>query len=389
MRFTRGMASLTRSLMTAAALAALPLSAARHLLFVGSYTGPKSEGIHAFRYDDATGTAEPLGLVAKSTNPSFLAIHPNGRFLYAVNETDQWQGKPGGYVTAFAIEPESGRLQELNQQSSMGGSPCHLSVDPTGRHLLVANYGGGSVVSLPIQPDGRLRPHSFHSKHTGGSVDPARQKEPHAHSVTLSPDNRFAYVADLGTDRIHAYVFDPAKGITAPKPRIDGRVAPGSGPRHFAFSPDGRHAYVINEMLCTVTAFGYEPATGRLSEVGTVPTVSPGTDRKGLSTAEVRVHPTGKFVYGSNRGHDSIAVFSRDPAAGALKPVEVHKIGGQTPRNFTIDPSGDFLLAAGQGSHDIRVFRIDAATGKLQATGERWKVGSPVCLRFLPLDKAP
>lgn len=386
MRFTRGMASLTRSLMTAAALAALPLSAARHLLFVGSYTGPKSEGIHAFRYDDATGTAEPLGLAAKSTNPSFLAIHPDGRFLYAVNETDQWQGKPGGYVTAFAIDKTSGRLMELNQQSSMGGAPCHLSVDPTGHHVLVANYGGGSVVSLPIQPDGRLAAHSFHSKHTGGSVDPARQKEPHAHSVNLSPDNRFAFVADLGTDRIHAYVFDPAKGITAPKPRIDTRLTPGSGPRHFSFSPDGRHGYVINEMLCTVTAFAYERTTGRLSEVGTVPTVSPGTDRKGLSTAEVRVHPTGKFVYGSNRGHDSIAVFSRDAASGALKPVEVHKIGGETPRNFTIDPSGDFLLAAGQNSHDIRVFRIDPSTGKLNATGQRWKVGSPVCLRFVPLE---
>jgi len=379
------MASLSHTLMTATALATLSLSAAQHLLYVGTYTGPKSEGIYAFRYDDATGKAVPLGLAAKSTNPSFLAIHPNGRFLYAVNETEQWQGKPGGFVTAFAIDPATGKLRELNQQSSMGGSPCHLSVDSTGHQVLVANYGGGSLASLPIQPDGGLGVHGFFSQHTGGSVNPARQKEPHAHSVTLSPDNRFAFVADLGTDRIHAYTFDPARGLTAAKPKLDTRLTPGSGPRHFSFSPDGQHAYGINEMLCTVTAFRYEAATGRLSEVGSVPTVPTGTDMTGVSTAEVRVHPSGKFVFGSNRGHDSIAVFARDAASGKLTPVEVRKIGGQTPRNFNIDPSGRFLLAAGQNSHDIRSFRIDPTSGKLTPTDQRWEVGSPVCLRFVPL----
>jgi 6-phosphogluconolactonase len=203
--------------------------------------------------------------------------------------------------------------------------------------------------------------------------------------VNLSPDQRFAFVADLGTDRLHAYSFDPAKGITAPRPRNDARLSPGSGPRHFAFSPDGKHAYVINEMRCTVTAFRYDGITGRLNEVGTVPTVPAGTDMKGVSTAEVRVHPSGKFVFGSNRGHDSIAVFARDAASGSLTPVEVRKIGGKTPRNFTIDPSGNFLLAAGQSSNDIRSFRIDPDTGKLKPTNERWEVGSPVCLRFVPL----
>lgn len=379
------MASLTRTLMTAAALASLPLPAAPHLLYVGTYTGPKSEGIYAFRYDDATGAAQPLGLAAKSVNPSFLAIHPNGRFLYAVNETDQWQGKPGGSVTAFAIDPASGRLRELNQQSTMGGSPCHLSVDASGHQVLVANYGSGSVLSLPIQPDGALGKHTFLSQHTGGSVNPARQKEPHAHSVTLSPDNRFAFVADLGTDRIHTYLFDSAKGLTAAKPHLDARLSPGSGPRHFAFSPDGHHAYVINEMTCTVTGFRYEPATGRLSEVGSVSTVPAGTDMNGVSTAEVRVHPSGRWVFGSNRGHDSIAVFARDTTSGVLTPVEVRKTGGQTPRNFNLDPSGHFLLAAGQNSHDIRSFRIDPKTGKLTPTEHRWEVGSPVCLRFVPI----
>lgn len=379
------MASLSHSLMTATALATLPLSAAQHLLYVGTYTGPKSEGIYAFRYDEATGKAVSLGLAAKSSNPSFLAIHPNGRFLYAVNETEQWQGKPGGFVTAFAIDTATGKLRELNQQSTMGGSPCHLSVDPTGHQVLVANYGGGSVASLPIQADGGLGAHNFFSQHTGGSVNPARQKEPHAHSVNLSPDHRFAFVADLGTDRIHAYAFDPARGLTAAQPTLDTRLTPGSGPRHFSFSPDGHHAYVINEMTCTVTAFRYEAASGRLSEVGSVPTVPAGTDMNGVSTAEVRVHPSGKFVFGSNRGHDSIAVFARDTASGKLTPVEVHKIGGQTPRNFTLDPSGRFLLAAGQNSHDIRSFKIDPKSGKLTSTDQRWEVGSPVCLRFVPL----
>jgi 6-phosphogluconolactonase len=241
------------------------------------------------------------------------------------------------------------------------------------------------VASLPIQPDGGLGVHGFFSQHTGGSVNPARQKEPHAHSVTLSPDNRFAFVADLGTDRIHAYAFDPARGLTAATPKLDTRLTPGSGPRHFSFSPDGQHAYGINEMLCTVTAFRYEAATGRLSEVGSVSTVPTGTDMTGVSTAEVRVHPSGKFVFGSNRGHDSIAVFARDAASGKLTPVEVRKIGGQTPRNFNIDPSGRFLLAAGQNSHDIRSFRIDPTSGKLTPTDQRWEVGSPVCLRFVPL----
>ncbi|MEY3534488.1 MAG: 6-phosphogluconolactonase [Verrucomicrobiota bacterium] len=379
------MASLTHTLMTAAALAALPLSAAKHLLYVGTYTGPKSEGIYAFRYDDRNGTAEPLGLAAKSANPSFLAIHPNGRFLYAVNETDQWQGKPGGSVSAFAIDTATGKLRELSQQSTLGGSPCHLSVDASGHHVLVANYGGGSVLSLPIQPDGGLAQHTFFAQHTGSSVNSARQKEPHAHSVNLSPNNRFAYVADLGTDRIHHYTFDPAKGLTAATPNLDTRLSPGSGPRHFSFSPDGHHAYVINEMTCTVTGFRYEPATGKLSEVGSVSTVPAGTDMNGVSTAEVRVHPSGKFVFGSNRGHDSIAVFARDTKSGKLTPVEVRKMGGQTPRNFTIDPSGKFLLAAGQSSNDIHSFRIDAKTGQLTPTEQRWEVGSPVCLRFVPL----
>jgi 6-phosphogluconolactonase len=254
-------------------------------------------------------------------------------------------------------------------------------VDATGNHVMVANYGGGSVLSLPIQPDGGLTRHTFLSQHTGGSRNPARQKDPHAHSVNLSPDNRFAYVADLGTDRIHAYVFESARGLTAAKPHLDTRLMPGSGPRHFTFSPDGHHAYVINEMTLKVNAFRVDAASGALAEVQSLSTLPKGTDPVG-STAEVVAHPSGKFLYGSNRGHDSIVVYAIDGATGQLTWVENEPIRGKTPRNFAIDPSGKWLLAAGQDSHGVSLFSIDQSTGKLSFTGRTVPVPAPVCITF-------
>lgn len=363
----------------------LSATAAGHLLYVGTYTGAKSQGIYAFRFDDKTGETVPLGLAAKSENPSFLAIHPTGKFLYAANEIDRWQGKSGGSVTAFSIHPEDGHLQELSQQGTLGESPCHLSTDAKGRQLFVANYGGGSVVSLPILKDGSVGPHTAYFKHSGSSINSARQKQPHAHSINPSPDGRFVWAADLGTDRINAYSFHATRGLTASLPLQDATLSPGSGPRHLAFSPDGRHAYVINEMLSTITTFRYDAKVGKMTDVGTVSTLPPGTRGASTSTAEIRVHSSGKFVYGSNRGHDSIAVFSRDTLSGNLTPVEITKTGGENPRNFNIDPSGRFLFAAGQSSDDIRQFQIDAATGRLTSTGRILHVGSPVCLRFVPL----
>lgn len=380
------MNSLTAAV-AATALASLPLSAAKHLLYVGTYTGPKSEGIYAYRFDDVTGATDPLGLAAKTENPTFLAIHPNGRFLYAANETGTWKGKDGGYVTAYAIDAASGMLRELGQQSTVGGGPCHLSTDPAGRQLLVANYGGGSAVSFPIRADGSVGPHGFFAQHRGSSVNQSRQAEPHAHSIHLGPDGKHAWVADLGTDSLHAYAFDPAKGLTGVLPNSDVPLAPGSGPRHLAFSPDGRHAYVINELLSTLSAFAYDGKKGRMRLIETVSTLPAGHDGKDTTTAEVRVHPSGRFVYGSNRGHDSIAVFRRDATSGRLTQVAVTKTGGKTPRNFNFDPTGKFLFAAGQNSHDLIQFRIDAQTGGLTATGLRLEVGSPVCLRFAPLPK--
>jgi 6-phosphogluconolactonase len=369
--------------MTGLTLASTAL-ADRFIVYVGTYTGPKSEGIYAFRFDNNSGAVEPLGLVAKTVNPTFLALHPGGKFLYAANEVGKWGEKPGGFVTAFSIDAKTGKLAELNQQSAVGDGPCHLVVDDMGRNVLVANYGGGSVAALPLNDDGSLKPHSAFVQHTGSSVNPGRQKEPHAHSVNLTPDNRYAVVADLGTDKLHIYDFDAGSGSLKAHPSLDVTLPPGSGPRHFAFSPDGRRAYVINELLQTLTSLTYDPDSGKLAIVDAISTLPGAKPVPGNSTAEVRVHPNGKFIYGSNRGHDSIVVFAVD-AQGKLKVVEHEPTQGKTPRNFNLDPSGRFLWAGNQGTGTITLFRVDAATGELTPTGQKLEAGSPVCIRFQPV----
>jgi len=350
-------------------------------VFVGTYTGGSSEGIYAFGFDNQSGEVTGKILAAKSENPSFLVPSPNGRFLYAVNETDRWKGAPGGYLTAFSIGRADGSLQELNQQSAGGGAPCHLTIDASGRCVLAANYTGGSTVVLPVDPDGSLRPRSALIQHRGSSVDASRQKEPHAHSVNLSPDGRHAYVADLGTDRIYIHRFDPVAGTLTPAVPDSVALAPGSGPRHFAFAPDGRRAFVINEILSTLTGFTADRKTGALAEVDTVTTL-PGGPVAGNSTAQVCVHPKGRFVYGSNRGDDSIVVYAVGKD-GRMTFVERVPTGGKTPRNFNLDPSGRFLWAANQSSDSISIFRVDGRTGRLTSHGKPVTVGSPVCVVFV------
>lgn len=369
-------------LLVAAALPAGGALAERYLVYVGTYTGPKSQGIHAFRLDAASGVVEELGLVAETPNPTFLAVHPNGRFLYVANEVGQFDGKPGGGVTGYTIDLASGRLREINRASSVGGGPCHLVVDRTGSQVLVANYGGGSVASLPIDASGRLGAASAFIQHTGSSVNASRQKEPHAHSINVSPDNRFAVAADLGTDRLYVYPFDAKTGLAKEPLASSPRQAPGSGPRHFAFHPDGRHAFAINELLSTITAFRYEARDGRLVPVQTVATLPDGFQGSS-TTAEVVVHPGGKFVYGSNRGHDSLAIFAFDAGSGRLSLVGHEPTGGRTPRNFNFDPSGQTLWAANQSTDNLVLFSVDAATGRLRRTGQELKVGSPVCVKFV------
>jgi 6-phosphogluconolactonase len=351
-------------------------------VFVGTYTGQTSKGIYLLRLDMDSGKLTPLGLAAACRDPSFLAIHTNGRFLYAVGEIEEFAGKRSGAVNAFAIQPDSGKLKLLNQQSSGGGGPCHLVADRSGGSVLVANYSGGSIAALPIEKDGRLGPALSFFQHQGSSIDRNRQEGPHAHSINIDPGNRFAVAADLGLDKIMVYRLDAAKALLTPNDPPFVGVKAGAGPRHFAFHPSGRFGYVINEMDCTVTAFSYDGEHGVLKEVQTLSTLPDGV-KEGYSTAEVQVHPSGRFLYGSNRGHDSITVFTIDEKTGKLTPLQHQPTEGKTPRNFGIDPTGRYLLAANQHSDTIVVLRIDPQTGTLKATGHTADVPTPVCVKFL------
>jgi len=347
-------------------------------VYFGTYTGgdSPSRGIYQATLDVETGALSQPVLAAEATNPSFLEIHPNGRYLYTVSESGG-----AGSVGAYAIEPDGG-LRLLNRQPSGGSGPCHVNIDPKGTTVLVANYGSGSVCAIPIQPDGRLADPTGFVQHAGSGPHSARQKGPHAHSVNLSGDGRFVFVADLGIDKIMIYRLDAAKGTMVANDPAFASLKGGAGPRHLAFAPGGRHAYVINELDCTITVFAYEPTSGALTSIQAVPTLP--DDFRGSSTcAEVRVHPSGLFVYGSNRGHDSIAVYRVDPSTGMLTFIEHATAGIKTPRNFNIDPTGRFCLVANQGSDSVVVFRIDPSTGRLDPTDHRITVGRPVCIRFL------
>jgi 6-phosphogluconolactonase len=355
------------------------------LVYIGTYTDGKSKGIYTCRLDLATGSLSPPGLAAEAKNPSFLSVHPNRRFLYAVNEVDEFAGKEGGSVSAFTIQPETGKLTLLNQQPSGGGGPCYLVVDKTGKYVLVANYGGGSVSALPVQKEGRLGEATAFVQHRGSSVNPERQEGPHAHSINVDAANRFAVAADLGLDKLLVYRFDSTKGTLTPNDPASASVKPGAGPRHFAFHPKGTSAYVINEMQSTLTAFSYDSGHGVLKELQTISTLPPRFEGEN-TTAEVQVHPSGKFLYGSNRGHDSIAVYAINPDKGTLTFVEHQSTRGKTPRNFGIDPTGRYLLAANQDSGSVVVFRIDSQTGRLTPIGQSIEVPSPVCVKFVPTN---
>ena len=359
----------------------------KYLVYVGTYTGEdtKSKGIYAFRYDAATGQVTPLGLAAKTTNPSFVAAHPNGKFLYAVNEVGDYKGPNSGGVSAFSIDRATGKLTFLNELPSRGADPCYITVDRTGKFVLVANYTGGSVIVYPILEDGRLGEASAFVQHTGHGPNAERQEGPHAHSIDLSPDNRFAFVDDLGLDELLVYKFDAAKGSLTPNDQPFAKLDPGAGPRHFALRPDGKFAYVVTEIGRNVTVFSNDASRGTLQRVQTITTLP--ADFTGRNDdAEIEVHPSGKFVYASNRGHDSIAVFAIDSGKGTLTTIEIASTGGKEPRSFEIDPTGTLLFAANQKSDNIVVLKIDAKTGKLTPTGQVLDIGSPVCVKFVALD---
>ena len=349
-----------------------------YLAFVGTYTNKtESKGIYAYDFDSAIGKLTLKGIAAETPNPSWVGIHPNGKFAYAANES----GKKST-ITAFAVDAKSGKLTQLNQLSALGADPCHLSFDNTGKYLFAANYSSGNVVVSPILPDGKLGEHTANVR-DAGTVGPnkGRQEGPHAHWVQPSPDNRFVFVADLGLDEILSYRFDAAKGTLTPNDPPLTKLAPGAGPRHAAFSPNGKFFYVVSELNSSVTAFAYDSAKGTLNQLQAVPTL-PKEFHGRNDDAEIQVSE--KWVFASNRGHDSVAVFSIDSQSGRLKPAGDFSTGGKEPRHFAIDPTGQYLLAENQNSNTIVVFRIDPNTGALTQVSKTENISSPVCLVFYP-----
>ena len=359
----------------------------KYLFYVGTYTqdGSTSKGIYAYRYDAATQEITSLGLAAETTNPSWVALHPNGRFLYSVNEVQNYNGPNSGGVSAFSIDRATGKLTFLNEVASRGADPCYITVDQLGKYVLVANYTGGSIAAFAISDDGKLGSASAFVQHTGHGLNPKRQEAAHAHSVDLSPDERFAFVDDLGLDQLLVYKFDKSKGSLKPNNPPFAKLEAGAGPRHFALHPSGQFAYVVSELASTVTAFSLQLKSGMLHRMQTISTLP--DDFKGENDdAEIRIHPSGKFLYASNRGHDSIAVFAIDSLKGTLTPIEHTSTGGKTPRSFEIDPTGTLLFAENQASNNIVIFRIDQNTGKLTPTGKVLEVGQPVCVKFLAVE---
>ena len=355
----------------------------QYLAYVGTYTTKTdSKGIYVFRYDAATGKMTPLGVAAETANPSFFAVHPNGQFLYAVNES----GK-SSTVSAFHIDFATGKLTLLNQLPALGEDPCYISFDRSGKYVFVANYTSGNVVVFPVGADGKLGAATANVRDEGIlGPNKERQEAPHAHWAQVSTDNRFAFVADLGLDEILVYRLDSTKGTLTPnKPFFLRPLTAGAGPRHAAFSPDGRYFYVLSEMDSTVTTFAYAPDHGVFGYLGVVPMLPVGFEGRN-DAPEIAVHSSGKFLYASNRGHDSIAIFSIDPTKGTLTFGARVSTGGKEPRHFTIDPSGNYLLAENQLSNSVVVFKIDLATGGLTATGQVIEVPSPVDLTFVAAE---
>jgi 6-phosphogluconolactonase len=375
---------MTLSASTAFGLDAASPSAtnAECLVYFGTRASGNGKGIYLCRLNTATGTLTSPELAVETTDPAFLAIHPNHHFLYAVRESGGFQNTPNGAVGAFAIDSTTGKLTLLNQQNSGGQGPCHLAVDRSGQCILVAHYGSGSVAALPIRANGSVGAVAALLEHHGSSVDPKRQAAPHAHSVGFDLANRRAFCADLGLDKLFIYHLEPKTSVLTPNDPPFASLAPGAGPRHFVVSPDGRRLYVINEINSTITAFDYDTTHGALKKSQTISTL-PDKYTAPNTTAEIAIHPNGKFLYGSNRGHDSIAVYGVDEITGKLTLIEHQSTLGKTPRSFGIDPTGNFLVVANQDSNSIVVFRIDPKTGRLTATGQTLEVPTPVCVTFL------
>jgi len=369
---------------TAPVTATAPMKAAASHMFVyiGSYTQKAPTGITVLDLDTKTGAMTPRQQV-EAPNPTYLVLSPDHKYLYACNEVSNFGGEKAGAVSSYAIDHETGALTLINQQSTKGDGPCHIEVDKGNRVVLVANYGAGSVAAFPVEAGGRLGPASFFEQHRGTSVDPARQEGPHAHCFVLDGANKFAFACDLGLDKVFVYKVDPGAATLKPNDPPFATVPPGSGPRHIAFTPNNHFAYVCNEMLSTVTAFKYDAPAGKLTQLETLSTL-PAGGHPGNSTAEIVTSHDGRYVYVSNRGHNSIAIFAIDLKTGRLTAEGHQSTLGKTPRCFNIDAAGDIMLAANQDSDDIYSFRVDKRTGKFTPTGQSVHVSMPVCIQFMP-----
>ncbi len=361
----------------------------KQLLTIGTYTHHNDErrtdGIHTYEFDPATGKLTFLSATQTAPNPSFLVVSPDSRFVYAVNEVGEFEGKHGGAISAYALDAATGTLTFLNSQSTRGEDPCYISIDPAGRWAFVANYSGGSIAVFPISGDGRVGEAVTFIQHEGHSgVDSERQDKAHAHSIILDPTGRFAVVADLGKDEILVYEFDFATGALTPHDPAAIHAAPGAGPRHTGFHPNGRYFYAINELNSTVSVYDYDAEHGAFIGVQTISAIPEGAPRISMA-ADLHITANGRFLYTSNRWHnsDNIAVFAIDPAKGRLTLVEIVSSGGLTPRNFAFDLTETYLFAENQDSSTVAVFRLDSETGRLTATGEVISVPSPVCIKVV------
>lgn len=353
----------------------------QYLVYVGTM-GSQSKGIYAYRFNEETRKITSLGLAVETANPFSLVSSQNGRYLYAANIIGRYEGKESGSVSAFAINNQTGKLTLLDQVPSRGSDPAYVSIDRTGRFVLVANYTGGSVAVLPIRKGGSLGEITSLVQHTGSSVNPRRQRSPHPHSINVSPDNRFALSADLGLDKLFVYRFNSATGVLSQTKTPYAMVKPGSGPRHFVFSPNGRFVYVISEMGSIITVFSYNSTSAALRNLQVVSTLPKGYAGENTG-AEVQVAPSGRFLYASNRGDNTIAVFTISAQKGTLTPIEYAATQGKTPGMFAIDPTGSYLFVANKNSDDVVVFGIHQTTGLLTPIERVLSVPGPVCITFV------
>lgn len=362
----------------------MPATSKDPFVFIGTYTekeGSQSKGVYVYRMDASSGKMSFVWEAKGILNPSYLEIHPARRSLYAVNEVQSFGGQDGGGVTALSIDPDSAELNLLNAYSSQGKDPCYISIEQTGRFALVANYSGGNAAMLPIQPGGQLGPASDVVQHSGSSVHPERQTAPFVHSIVPDPANRFAVVADLGADKLVIYAMDLENGKLTQHDEV--RVKPGAGPRHTIFHPNGKYLYLINELDSTLVAYHYDSGAGALEEVQTISTLPPGFEGENLCAD---LHISERYLYGSNRKHDSLAWYLIDEDTGRLTYQGEVPSGGKEPRGFAIDPTGNFLLAAHERSDNVVIFQLDPATGKPLRTGQELKISFPVCVKFAYLE---